>query len=183
MRCTSPALFSGFLHFIGCVGLSTAYVALVGSHYPPIWLFICQHLSRLPAPSNFDLRYRCGWLLRRLFWTGLELARAHLLTGFLMASIAHAQVNSITLVQISDLVGGVRRGFSHHARGRVHRRGIVDCRLRIGDSVIQRSARRHACNAETATNSYRVLARRLSRWVPRLRMDIGVSIRTRACRQ
>jgi apolipoprotein N-acyltransferase len=38
-------------------------------------------------------------------WTGLELARAHLFTGFLMASLAHTQVRSTTLIQISDLVG------------------------------------------------------------------------------
>jgi len=38
-------------------------------------------------------------------WTGLELARAHLLTGFSMASLAHTQYRWIELIQISDLVG------------------------------------------------------------------------------
>lgn len=38
-------------------------------------------------------------------WTGLELARAHLLSGFLMASLAHTQYRWIELIQISDLFG------------------------------------------------------------------------------
>lgn len=38
-------------------------------------------------------------------WTGLELARAHLLTGFMMGSIAHAQTKWLALVQISDTLG------------------------------------------------------------------------------
>ena len=40
-----------------------------------------------------------------IVWTGLESARAHLLTGFLMASVAHTQVNRLTLIQFSDIVG------------------------------------------------------------------------------
>jgi apolipoprotein N-acyltransferase len=38
-------------------------------------------------------------------WTGLELARAHLLTGFSMAALAHSQYRWIALIQISDLAG------------------------------------------------------------------------------
>ncbi len=38
-------------------------------------------------------------------WTGLELARAHLLTGFTMASLGHTQYRWIALIQVSDLVG------------------------------------------------------------------------------
>jgi apolipoprotein N-acyltransferase len=45
------------------------------------------------------------WLAAPTVWTGLELARAHLLTGFLMGSLAHTQVNWTALIQISDLVG------------------------------------------------------------------------------
>ncbi|MEX0613725.1 MAG: apolipoprotein N-acyltransferase [Pirellulales bacterium] len=45
------------------------------------------------------------WLAAPVVWTGLELARAHLLTGFLMASLAHTQVRQTPLIQISDLVG------------------------------------------------------------------------------
>ncbi|MEE2706990.1 MAG: apolipoprotein N-acyltransferase [Planctomycetota bacterium] len=38
-------------------------------------------------------------------WTGLELARAYLLDGFLMGALGHTQYRWITLIQISDLVG------------------------------------------------------------------------------
>lgn len=38
-------------------------------------------------------------------WTGLELVRAHLLTGFTMASLGHTQYRWIELIQISDLAG------------------------------------------------------------------------------
>lgn len=38
-------------------------------------------------------------------WTGLELARAHLLTGFGMAALAHTQYRWPQLLQISDVVG------------------------------------------------------------------------------
>ena len=45
------------------------------------------------------------WLAAPVVWTGLELARAHVLTGFLMASLAHTQVKWTMLIQISDVVG------------------------------------------------------------------------------
>jgi len=39
-------------------------------------------------------------------WTGLELCRAYLLSGFAMASLAHTQVRFPIVLQISDLFGG-----------------------------------------------------------------------------
>jgi apolipoprotein N-acyltransferase len=39
-------------------------------------------------------------------WTGLELARAHLLSGFSMGALGHTQYRWIELIQISDLAGG-----------------------------------------------------------------------------
>ncbi len=44
-------------------------------------------------------------LVAPIVWTGLELARAHLLTGFLMASLAHTQYKWTAIIQISDLAG------------------------------------------------------------------------------
>jgi apolipoprotein N-acyltransferase len=38
-------------------------------------------------------------------WTGLELARAHVLTGMSMASLGHTQYRWIGLIQMSDLAG------------------------------------------------------------------------------
>ena len=45
-------------------------------------------------------------------WTGLELARAHLLSGFSMASLGHTQYRWIELIQISDLAGAYGVGFA-----------------------------------------------------------------------
>jgi len=38
-------------------------------------------------------------------WTGLELARGHLLTGMTMASLGHTQYGWVMLIQMSDLAG------------------------------------------------------------------------------
>ena len=40
-----------------------------------------------------------------MVWAGLELARAHLLTGMTMASLGHTQYRWIELIQLSDLTG------------------------------------------------------------------------------
>ncbi len=39
-------------------------------------------------------------------WTGLELARAHLITGITMGALGHTQYRWIELIQVSDLAGG-----------------------------------------------------------------------------
>jgi len=44
-------------------------------------------------------------------WAGLELARAHLLTGMTMASLAHTQYRWTTLIQVSDLGGAFAVSF------------------------------------------------------------------------
>jgi apolipoprotein N-acyltransferase len=77
---------------IGWVALS-AYLA---AYFPAFVAITRTAMFRFALPL---------WLAAPIVWTGLELARAHLLTGFLMASIAHTQVNWTTLIQISDLVG------------------------------------------------------------------------------
>lgn len=40
-----------------------------------------------------------------MVWAGLEVVRAHLLTGFTMASLAHTQYRWLTFIQAADLVG------------------------------------------------------------------------------
>jgi apolipoprotein N-acyltransferase len=45
------------------------------------------------------------WLAAPLVWTGLEWVRARLLTGFLMASLAHTQVRHTAVIQIADVFG------------------------------------------------------------------------------
>ena len=44
-------------------------------------------------------------------WTGLELARGHLLSGFTMASLGHTQAGWLPLVQVADLAGAYGVGF------------------------------------------------------------------------
>ena len=46
-----------------------------------------------------------------IVWTGLELARAHLLTGITMGSLGHTQYRWIALIQLSDLAGAYGVGF------------------------------------------------------------------------
>lgn len=80
------------LTWLGWLALS-AYLAV----YLPVFVAITRAVMfRFAFPL---------WLAAPAVWTGLELARAHLLTGFVLTSIAHTQVNSTTLIQISDLVG------------------------------------------------------------------------------
>ena len=40
-----------------------------------------------------------------MVWTGLELARGHLLSGFTMASLSHTQIHWPTILQAADIFG------------------------------------------------------------------------------
>lgn len=51
-------------------------------------------------------RFRCPVIVAApVVWTGLELARAHLVTGFTMASVSHSQYRWTELIQVADLAG------------------------------------------------------------------------------
>jgi apolipoprotein N-acyltransferase len=77
---------------VGWVALS-AYLAF----YLPVFIA----LGRLAVH-----RLRVPLLLAvPVIFTGLELARAHVLTGFSMGSLAHTQYRWLTLIQVSDLGG------------------------------------------------------------------------------
>ena len=45
------------------------------------------------------------WLVAPVVWTGLDLVRAYMITGFSMGSLAHTQVGFLPVIQIADLVG------------------------------------------------------------------------------
>src|SRR4051812_13236650 len=45
-------------------------------------------------------------------WVGLELARAHLVTGFAMGNLSHTQYRAIWLLQASDLFGAYAVSFT-----------------------------------------------------------------------
>jgi apolipoprotein N-acyltransferase len=78
--------------YLGWFALS-AYLAV----YVPAFVGLSRvAVHRLAVPL---------WLAAPIVWTGLELARAHMLTGFLMASLAHTQVKWTALIQVSDVFG------------------------------------------------------------------------------
>ncbi|MBN2023445.1 MAG: apolipoprotein N-acyltransferase [Pirellulales bacterium] len=74
----------------------TALAAYLGC-YPPVFVGLSRigvHCLRLPVI-----------LVAPVVWTGLELARAHLLTGITLGALGHTQYRWIGLIQVSDLGG------------------------------------------------------------------------------
>jgi apolipoprotein N-acyltransferase len=118
---------------IGWIALS-AYLAI----YLPLFVGLSRvAMQRLALPL---------WLAAPIVFTGLELGRAHVMTGFLMASLAHTQVNWLPVIQISDLVGeyGVDFVVMVVAACVTEVLWIADCGLRIADyrSVVATHGRR-----------------------------------------
>jgi apolipoprotein N-acyltransferase len=65
--------------------------------YFPVFILISRlavHRLRVPAEVAMPIA-----------WVALELIRAHLFTGFLMAALGHTQYQWLTLIQASDLIG------------------------------------------------------------------------------
>jgi len=86
LRLPHPAVYLGWFAL-------SAYLAV----YLPLFVGLSRvavHRLKLPL-----------WLAAPVVWTGLELARAHVMTGFMMGSLAHTQANWPLVIQISDLVG------------------------------------------------------------------------------
>jgi apolipoprotein N-acyltransferase len=101
---------------VGWVALS-AYLAI----YLPVFVALSRvAVHRLRVPM---------WLAAPVVWTGLELARAHVMTGFLMGSLAHSQVHWPAVIQIADLVGEYGVDFVMMAVAAC----VADCGLRIAD--------------------------------------------------
>jgi apolipoprotein N-acyltransferase len=89
------------LHWLRLPHEDTKYGWLALSFYLAFYLPMFVGLARVAV-------HRLGLpviLAAPVVWTGLELARAHLLTGFTMASLGHTQYEWIELIQISDLAG------------------------------------------------------------------------------
>ncbi len=91
----------GALHWLRLPYWATGFGWIVLSIYLGLYLPVFVALAR---------RAVHGWGLSTLWvvpvvWTALELARAHLLGGFLMASIGHTQYRWLEVIQISDLGG------------------------------------------------------------------------------
>ena len=95
------AFWMGALHWLRLpIGrLAWGWVAL--SAYLGVYLPLLVGLSRVAVH-----RLRVPVILAvPTVYAGLELARAHVLTGFTMASLAHTQIHWLALIQCSDLCG------------------------------------------------------------------------------
>jgi len=89
------------LHWLRLPHWATSLGWIALSFYFAFYLPVFIGLSRIAVH-----RLRVPLILAApVVWTGLELARAHLLTGFTMASLGHTQYRWIELIQISDLAG------------------------------------------------------------------------------
>ena len=74
-----------------------AFVASYLGFYLPVFVGLARIAThRLGMPL---------WLGGPVVWTGLEWLRARLLTGFLMASLAHTQIRWTPVIQIADVLG------------------------------------------------------------------------------
>jgi apolipoprotein N-acyltransferase len=97
----------GTVHWLLLPHPATSLGWLALSGYLGVYLPVFIGLGRIAV-------HRLRWplmLAAPVIWTGLELAQAHLLTGFNMASLGQSQYRWIELIQISDLAGGYFVGF------------------------------------------------------------------------
>ncbi len=95
------AFWMGALHWLRLPHPATSIGWVALSFYFAFYLPVFVGLSRVAVH-----RLRVPVMLAApVVWTGLELARAHLLTGMSMASLAHTQYRWIELIQVSDLAG------------------------------------------------------------------------------
>ncbi len=89
------------LHWLRLPYWATAFGWLALAGYLGIYLPLFVGLTRIAV---HQLRLSVV-LAAPVVWMGLELARAHLLSGFRMAAISHTQFRWLAVIQISDLGG------------------------------------------------------------------------------
>lgn len=95
------AFWMGALHWLRLPYWATALGWFALSFYLACYLPAFVAITRVAVH-----RWRAPlWLAAPVVWTGLELVRAHLLTGFRMGSLSHSQYRWIELIQIADLGG------------------------------------------------------------------------------
>jgi apolipoprotein N-acyltransferase len=91
----------GALHWLRLPHPATSIGWVALSFYFAFYLPVFVGLSRVAVH-----RLRIPVILAApIVWTGLELARSHLLTGMSMASLGHTQYRWVQLIQLSDLAG------------------------------------------------------------------------------
>lgn len=114
IRLPHPAVYAGWLAL-------SAYLAI----YVPLFVGLSRvAVHRLQLPL---------WLTAPIVWTGLELARAHVMTGFMMGSLAHTQSKWPLVIQIADLVGEYGVDFLMVLPAAA----VVDCGFRIAESGLK----------------------------------------------
>lgn len=110
LRLPHPAVYLGWFAL-------SAYLAV----YLPLFVSLSRvAVHRLNTPL---------WFAAPVVWTGLELARAHVMTGFMMGSLSHTQANWPIMIQISDLVGEYGVDFVIVLVAAA----ITDCGFRVAD--------------------------------------------------
>ncbi len=76
---------------------------MAGLHSRFTWRFTCRCLWRLRVAVH---RLNISIVLAApIVWTGLELARGHLLSGFTMGSLSHTQIHWPVIIQGADIFG------------------------------------------------------------------------------
>ncbi len=89
------------LHWLRLPHWATSFGWVALSFYQAFYLPIFVGLCRVAVH-----RWRISVVLvAPIVWTGLELARGHLLTGITLGNLGHTQYRFIELIQLSDLCG------------------------------------------------------------------------------
>ena len=109
----------GFLFWLAAIHWLRLPHWLTGIGWVALSAYLAFYLPLLIALGRVAVhRLRVPLLVAvPVIFTGLELARAHVLTGFSMGSLAHTQYHWLTLIQVSDLGGEYVRGLHHDAGG------------------------------------------------------------------
>jgi apolipoprotein N-acyltransferase len=95
------------MHWLAIPNVFTAIGWVAVSFYLGFYLPVFVGLTRVAVH-----RLRVPVILAApAVWTGLELVRGHLLSGFTMASLGHTQYRWIEMIQMSDLAGAYGVGF------------------------------------------------------------------------
>jgi apolipoprotein N-acyltransferase len=87
------------LHWLRFPHVGTAIGGVFLSAYLACYLPLLVAISRI-AVHQWRVPL---WLASPVVWMGLELARAHLLTGFTLASLGHTQYRWLAAIQVADL--------------------------------------------------------------------------------
>ncbi|MGD9127747.1 MAG: apolipoprotein N-acyltransferase, partial [Planctomycetia bacterium] len=94
-------LWMAILHFLRLPHPATSIGWVATSGYLAFYLPLFVALSRVGV-------HRCRWpvvLVAPLVWVGLELFRAHMLTGITMGALAYSQYQWLPVIQIASIFG------------------------------------------------------------------------------